>query len=88
MRAPEIRRPSPHGRANCHDGADGTAALVEGVAGNAVRPGCMTAGERLSEIAEILARGLTRLQARQSSTLPADFGESSLHIPPDRSGHP
>jgi hypothetical protein len=42
--------------------------------------------ERLSEIAEILAAGLMRLRARQSSHLSADGGESSLHFPPDESG--
>ena len=47
----------------------------------------MTAIERLNEIAEILAAGLTRLRARQSSGLPADFGESSLHCAGTQSGH-
>ena len=42
--------------------------------------------ERLPEIAEILAIGLTRLEARKSSRKPAEFGESSLHFSPDRSG--
>jgi hypothetical protein len=44
--------------------------------------------ERLNEIAEILALGLQRLLARQSSRLSADIRESSLDIPPHRSGHP
>ena len=35
-------------------------------------------GERLSEIAEILAVGLTRLEARKSSRKSAETGESSL----------
>jgi hypothetical protein len=47
-----------------------------------------TASERLDEIAEILAAGLMRLQARKSSLKSADFGDSSLHFSPDRSGHP
>ena len=47
----------------------------------------MTAIERLNEIAEILAAGLTRLRARQSSALPADFGESSLDCAAHQSGH-
>jgi hypothetical protein len=46
----------------------------------------MSAAERLDEIAEILAAGLMRLRARKSSGLAADFGESSLHFPPDQSG--
>jgi hypothetical protein len=47
----------------------------------------MTPEERLSEIAEILAIGLTRLRARQSSTLPADCGEVSLDCAAHQSGH-
>jgi len=42
--------------------------------------------DHLTEIAEILAAGLTRLEARKSSRKPADFGESSLHFSPDQSG--
>ena len=53
----------------------------------ALKPDLMTADERLSEIAEILAAGLTRLRSRQSSALPADFGESSLHCVGNQSGH-
>lgn len=48
---------------------------------NALNPDLMTAPERLDEIAEVLAAGLMRLQARQSSALSAHCGESSLHIP-------
>ena len=40
----------------------------------------------LTEIAEILALGLQRLIARQSSDLSADDGDSSLHFVPDQSG--
>jgi hypothetical protein len=46
------------------------------------------ADDRLSEIAEILAAGLMRLETRKSSQKPADFGESSLHFTPDQSGDP
>lgn len=53
---------------------------------NALRPGRMTAQERLAEIAEILAAGLSRLKARQSSALSADFRESSLDCAADQSG--
>jgi len=45
---------------------------------NAARPELLNAAERLDEIAEILAAGLTRLRARQSTPLPADLGENSL----------
>ena len=45
------------------------------------------ANERLSEIAELLAVALTRLEARKSSEFPRLAGESSLHLSPDQSGH-
>jgi hypothetical protein len=54
---------------------------------NALKPNEISASERLDEIAEILATGLSRLKARQSSALPADFGESSLHCAATQSGH-
>jgi site-specific DNA recombinase len=41
---------------------------------------------RLAEVAGILALGLQRLIARQSSELMADCGDSPLHISPDQSG--
>jgi hypothetical protein len=47
---------------------------------------CSSPPDRLLEIAEILALGLMRLQARKSSRKPAEFGESSLHLSPDQSG--
>jgi hypothetical protein len=47
----------------------------------------LSAKERLGEVAGILAAGLQRLRARQSSALPADFGESSLHCAGTQSGH-
>ena len=40
----------------------------------------ITISERLNEIAEILAAGLMRLRAEQSSPLSRDFGESSLRL--------
>jgi len=40
----------------------------------------------LIEIAEILAIGLSRLEARKSSRKSAEFGESSLHFTPEQSG--
>jgi hypothetical protein len=48
--------------------------------------GVSEANDRLTEIAEILAVGLQRVIARQSSELSADGGESSLHFTPDQSG--
>jgi hypothetical protein len=50
-----------------------------------LRPDIDDSVDRLSEIAEILAVGLQRLIARQSSKLSADSGESSLHFKPDQS---
>lgn len=44
--------------------------------------------ERLAEIAEVLAAGFMRLWAQKSRGLSADTGESSLHLAPERSGHP
>jgi hypothetical protein len=42
----------------------------------------------ISEIGEILAAGLMRLEARKSSQTSAASGESSLDISPAESGHP
>lgn len=44
--------------------------------------------ERISEIAEILAAGLTRLRARKSSQISPHTGESSLDISATESAHP
>jgi hypothetical protein len=54
---------------------------------NALKPDLMTAAERLDEVADILAAGLQRVHARQSSAQSADFGENSLHLSPRQSGH-
>lgn len=54
---------------------------------NPLSADCMSAAERLDEIAEILADGLMRLQARQSSPLFPDCGESSLDCPAHQRGH-
>jgi len=54
---------------------------------NAISPDQMSAAERLAEIAEILAAGLMRLRARQSSPLSSDCGESSLDCLGHQSGH-
>jgi hypothetical protein len=45
------------------------------------------ASERLIELAEILAAGLMRLQARKSSGLSGQSGENSLHYVGPQSGH-
>ena len=54
---------------------------------NPLNPDRMSAKERLAEVTRILALGLIRLRARQSSQLSELTGESSIHIPPHRSGH-
>jgi hypothetical protein len=54
---------------------------------NALHADLMTGPERLDEIAEILAAGLMRLRARQSSPLFPHSGESSLDCPAHQSGH-
>ena len=53
---------------------------------NSLKPEHMSAAERLNEVGEILAVGLSRLKARQSSAFPADFGESSLDWAGNQSG--
>jgi hypothetical protein len=47
----------------------------------------LTDAERLNEIAEILALGLVRLRAGQSSELSRARGESSLDCVAAQSGH-
>ncbi|MBB4264292.1 hypothetical protein [Bradyrhizobium sp. CIR3A] len=42
---------------------------------------------RISEIAELLALGLSRIQARKASGLIDHTGDVSLDISPDQSGH-
>ena len=54
---------------------------------NAMHPDHMTAADRIDEVCKILALGLMRFRARQSSPLSAASGESSLDCPPDQSGH-
>ena len=54
---------------------------------NALHPDRMSAQERLDEIAEILAAGLMRLNARKSSALSKHGGESSLDYAAHQSGH-
>jgi hypothetical protein len=54
---------------------------------NAVNPNLIWSGERRAELVRLLALGLIRLRTRQSSELSDRTAESSLHFPPDRSGH-
>ncbi|MCJ7787233.1 MAG: hypothetical protein MUP20_00735 [Methyloceanibacter sp.] len=54
---------------------------------NTFDAGHISAAERLAEIAEILAAGLMRLKARQSSQLSPEYGESSLDYLAHQSGH-
>jgi hypothetical protein len=54
---------------------------------NPLHPDHLSAAERISEIAAILARGLVRLTARPSSQRSADRAESSLDYGARRSGH-
>ena len=54
---------------------------------NALSPDRMTAAERLGELARILALGLIRLRARQSTELSAGRRDSSVDFLADRRGH-
>jgi hypothetical protein len=53
-----------------------------------VIPAAGAFGDRIAELAEILAAGLQRALARKSSAKSAGTGESSLHILPLQSGDP
>jgi hypothetical protein len=54
---------------------------------NPLPPYQMTATERRSELCGLLALGLVRLRAQQSSGLSDCSRDSSLHFPRDQSGH-
>ena len=54
---------------------------------NPLSPFHMPPAERRAEMCRILALGLVRLLQRQSTELSDRTGESSLHFPPDHSGH-
>jgi hypothetical protein len=47
----------------------------------------MPPAERLAELGRILAAGLIRMKARQSSSLSADSGESSVDLSRPKSTH-
>jgi hypothetical protein len=54
---------------------------------NALDPDLMNTDERLAVLAGLLAAGLIRLRARQSSQLSGDRGESPLDCSPHRRRH-
>jgi hypothetical protein len=54
---------------------------------NPLSPDRMMVRERLAELCGLLALGLIRLRAQQSSQVFAPVGENCLHFPPDQSGH-
>jgi hypothetical protein len=57
---------------------------------NALSPFLMSPTERRAELCRILALGLIRLMQRHhgdTGQQSDETGESSLHHPPDRSGH-
>ena len=54
---------------------------------NPIHPDHLTAAERLSELADLLARGVVRLHHRQSSQVSARTRESLVDFSPDQSGH-
>lgn len=53
---------------------------------NPLDPDLLSPTERRAELAAILALGVTRLLAPQSSDLSAPSGDSSLHFHTDQSG--
>ena len=54
---------------------------------NSFPPNRMSPAERVAEIGRILAAGLIRMKARQSSPLSADRGESTVDLSGAKSGH-
>lgn len=54
---------------------------------NPIRPDRMEPGERLAEVADILAAGLMRLKLRKSSHLSAVSGDSLLDCTARQSSH-
>jgi hypothetical protein len=55
--------------------------------GNPLSPDLMTADERLSEVAQILAAGLLRLRREESETHVGHLEKKRLDFSPDRSVH-
>jgi hypothetical protein len=54
---------------------------------NPLHPDLMSADERLTAVAQILAAGLVRLQQRECRSDCSDLQENSLDFSPDRSVH-
>ena len=54
---------------------------------NPLHPRHLKPLERRAELCSILARGLLRLRLGQSTEVFESGGDSSLHSPPDQSGH-
>jgi hypothetical protein len=54
---------------------------------NALVPDLMTAEERLTEVAQILATGLLRLRRRESERHVSHLEKKNLDFSPDRSVH-
>jgi hypothetical protein len=54
---------------------------------NALHPNRMTPAERLAELGRIIAAGLIRMKARQSSPLSADRAETFVDLSGPKSGH-
>ena len=54
---------------------------------NALAPDLMTAEERLTEVAQILAAGLLRLRQCRSYNEHSRLEKNNLDLSPDRSGH-
>ncbi|PZV39962.1 hypothetical protein [Mesorhizobium kowhaii] len=54
---------------------------------NALSPERMTAAERLAELATILAVGVRRLQARQSTRISVERENSFVDFTANQSGH-
>jgi hypothetical protein len=54
---------------------------------NALAPDLMTADERLTEVAQILAAGLMRLRRRQATSPGGGSGDFRLDLSPGRSMH-
>ena len=54
---------------------------------NALDPEHMTAGERLDEVAEILAAGFLRMRVKESANNSNDFRDFPLDFPAHQSVH-
>jgi hypothetical protein len=69
-------------------GTVGSYSLDRCLAGaNALHPDLMTADQRLTEVAQILAAGLMRLRQRGSSSSCNRLEKNGLDFSPDRSVH-